>query len=116
MTQAKLICSIGAIVFLILLPTALATPLSAASATLQSAKVSTRSTNGTAGNGGGLSKVIDSIPPYLIIALIPLLFIIGALFYFFFMGDQDRGAQGDEKEADVQFTDEGEDMVWRELK
>jgi hypothetical protein len=88
--------------------------------TPQTPTVSTNSTNGTAltsaGNGGSLSKVIGSISPYLIIALIPLLFIIGALFYFFFMGDQDRGAPSDEKEADVQFTDAREDTGWRELK
>ena len=46
----------------------------------------------------------------------PLLFVIGALFYFFFMGDQDRGAPSDENEANVQFTDAGEDTGWRELK
>lgn len=90
------------------------------SPTPQTPTVSTNSTNGTAatsaGNGGGLTKVISSISPYLIIALIPLLFIIGALFYFFFMGDQDRGIPSDEKEADVQFTDAREDTGWRELK
>ncbi len=189
MTQPKRICALGAIVFLILLPTALAThalaspsvtspapvkatrdqglsqawisgqdtgatrsptmvyalavdapiaqseipnvlvpsaipsaepSLPTASPTLQPATVSTNSTNGTAptsgGNGVDLGKIIGSISPYLIIALIPLLFIIGALFYFFFMGDQDRGAASDENEADVQFTGAGEDTEWRELK
>jgi len=187
MTQAKRICGIGAIVFLILQPTALAThaltsvtsfaPVNATrdqgfsqtwlseqgtgaacspamvyalavdvpvaqseipnvlvpstipsaepslptvSPTPQPATASTNSTNGTAptsaGNGIDLGKVIGSISPYLIIALIPLLFVIGALFYFFFMGDQDRGAPNDENEADIQFTDAGEDTGWRELK
>ena len=188
MTQPKRICAIGAIVFLILLPTALAAhalaspsgsslapvatrdqglsqawffgqdtgaphspamicalvidaqiaqnelpnvlvpstipsaepSLPTASPTPQPATVSTNSTNGTipisAGNGFDLGKVIGSISPYLIIALIPLLFVIGALFYFFFMGDQDRGAPSDENEANVQFTDAGEDTGWRELK
>jgi len=94
--------------------------LPSASPTPQAPTVSTNGTNGTAltsaGNGGSLSKVIGSISPYLIIALIPLLFIIGALFYFFFMGDQDRGTPSDEKEADVQFTDARGDTEWRELK
>jgi hypothetical protein len=187
MTQSKRICGIGAIVFLILLTTALAThaltsvtslvPVKAArdqdfsqaslsgqgsgaarspamvgalvinapiaqseipnvlvpsaipsaepslptiSPTPQPATASTNSTNGTAptsaGNGVDLGKVIGSISPYLIIALIPLLLVIGALFYFFFIGDQDRGAPSDENEADVQFTDAGEDTGWRELK
>jgi len=188
MTQPKRICAIGAIVFLILLPTALAAhalispsvsslapvatrdqglsqawffwqdtgaphspamicalvidaqiaqnelpnvlvpstipsaepSLPTASPTPQPATVSTNSTNGTipisAGNGIDLGKVFGSISPYLIIALIPLLFVIGALFYFFFMGDQDRGAPSDENEANVQFTDAGEDTGWRELK
>ncbi|MGZ4869369.1 MAG: hypothetical protein ACXV2F_03290 [Halobacteriota archaeon] len=189
MTQPKRICAIGAIAFLILLPTALAThalvspsvsslalvkaprdqclsqawffgqntgaphspamicalvihasiaqneipnvlvpstipsaepSLPSASPTPQPATVSTNSTSGiapiSAGNGFDLAKVIGSISPYLIIALIPLLFVIGALFYFFFMGDQDRGAPSDEKEADVQFADASEDTGWRELK
>jgi hypothetical protein len=79
---------------------------------------STNSTSGTAptsaGNGVDLGKVIGSISPYLIIALIPLLFVIGGLFYFFFTDDQDRGAPSDEN--DVQFADAGEDAGWRELK
>jgi hypothetical protein len=188
MTQPKRICAIGAIVFLILLPTAFAThalaspsvsslapvatrdqglsqawffgqdtgaphspamicalvidaqiaqneipnvlvpstipsaepSLPSTSPPPQQATVSTNSTNGTApisaGNGIDLGKVFGSISPYLIIALIPLLFVIGALFYFFFMGDQDRGAPSDEKEADVQFADASEDTGWRELK
>jgi hypothetical protein len=86
----------------------------------QPAAASTNSTNGTAptsaGNGVDLGKVIGSISPYLIIALIPLLFVIGALFYFFFTDDHDRGAPSDENEADVQFADAGEDTGWRELK
>jgi len=86
----------------------------------QPATASTNSTSRTAttsaGNGVDLSKVIGSVSSYLIIALIPLLFVIGALFYFFFMGDQDRGATNDENEADVQFADAGEDTGWRELK
>jgi hypothetical protein len=189
MTQPKRICAIGAIVFLILLPTALAAhalaspsisslapveatrdqglsqawffgqdtcaprspamicalvidaqiaqneipnvlvpstipsaepSLPSASPTPQPATASTNSTNGTTpistGNGIDLGKVIGNISPYLIIALIPLLFVIGALFYFFFMGDQDRGAPSDENEANVQFADAGEDTGWRELK
>ena len=187
MTQSKRICGIGAIVFLILLTTALAThalasvtsitpvkatrdqdlpqawffgqdtgavrspamvralvidapiaqseipnvlvpsaipsavpSLPTTSPTPQPAAASTNGTNGaapsSAGNGVDLGKIIGSISPYLIIALIPLLFVIGGLFYFFFMGDQDRGAPSDEHEADVQFTDAGEDTGWRELK
>jgi len=91
-----------------------------ASPTPQPAAASTNSTSGTAptsaGNGVDLGKIIGSISPYLIIALIPLLFVIGALFYFFFTDDQDRGAPSDENEADVQFADAGEDTGWRELK
>ena len=94
--------------------------LPSASPTPQPVTASANSTNGTtpisAGGGIDLSKVMSSISPYLIIALIPLLFVIGALFYFFFMGDQDRAAPSDEKEADVQFADVGEDTGWRELK
>jgi len=94
--------------------------LPTASPTPQPATVSTNSTNGTAltsaGNGIDVGKIIGSISPYLIIALIPLLSVIGALFYFFFMGDQDRGAPSDENEADVQFTNASEDTGWRELK
>jgi hypothetical protein len=187
MTQSKRICGIGAIVFLILLTTALAThalasvtsitsvkatrdqdlpqawffgqdtgavrspamvrallidapiaqseipnvlvpsaipsavpSLPTTSPTPQPATASTNGTNGaapsSAGSGVDLGKIIGSISPYLIIALIPLLFVIGGLFYFFFMGDQDRGAPSDEHEADVQFTDAGEDTGWRELK
>jgi len=86
----------------------------------QPAAASTNGTNGTAptsaGNGVDLGKVIGSISPYLIIALIPLLFVIGALFYFFFTDDHDRGAPSDENEADIQFADAGEDTGWRELK
>jgi hypothetical protein len=187
MTQPKRICGIGAIVFLILLPTALAThalasvtslapvkatrdqglpqawffghytgaarspamacalvidapiaqseipnilvpsaipsaepSLPTTSPTPQPATASTNSTNGaapsSAGSGVDLGKIIGSISPYLIIALIPLLFVIGGLFYFFFMGDQDRRAPSDENDADVQFKDAGEDTGWRELK
>jgi hypothetical protein len=82
------------------------------------ATASTNSTSGTAptsgGNGVDLGKVIGGISPCLIIALIPLLFVIGGLFYFFFTDDQDRGAPSDEN--DVQFADGGEDAGWRELK
>ena len=185
MTQPKRICSIGAIVFLILLSTALEThaltsvtsltpvkamrdqglpqawffgqdtgaarspamvcalvidapiaqseipnvlvpstipsaepSLPTASPTPQPVTASTSSTSGTAptsaGNGVDLGKVIGGISPYLIIALIPLLFVIGGLFYFFFTDDQDRGVPSDEN--DVQFADAGEDAGWRELK
>jgi hypothetical protein len=91
-----------------------------ASPTPQPTTISTNSTNATApesaGNGMDLGKVFGSISPYFIVALIPLLFIIGALFYFFFIGDQERGAASDEKESEVQFTDASEDSGWRELK
>jgi len=94
--------------------------LATTSPTPQPAMASTNSTNGaapsSAGNGVDLGKIIGSISPYLVIALIPLLFVIGGLFYFFFVGDQDRRAPSDENEADVQFTDTGEDTGWRELK
>ncbi|MGZ4852663.1 MAG: hypothetical protein ACXV3D_05685, partial [Halobacteriota archaeon] len=81
-----------------------------------SPNTSNSTTQNTAENGFSLSKIVGSISPFFIIALIPLLFVIGALFYFFFMGDQDRGAPSDEKEADVQFADASEDTGWRELK
>jgi hypothetical protein len=61
-----------------------------------------------------LDKIIGSISPIFIIALIPLLFVIGALFYFFFMGDQDRTAR-EERETDVELNDTGEYEEWREL-
>jgi len=91
-----------------------------ATATPQPNAVSTNGSNSTAAasvhSGLDFSKVVGSVPPYFIIALIPLLFVIGALFYFFFMGDQERGASSEEKEASTQFTENGEDTGWRELK
>jgi len=92
-------------------------PLPTTSPTPQPTTVSANTTStATTKSGADLIKVISDISPYLIIALIPLLFIIGALFYFFFMGDQDRGASGDDEEGGVQFTDPAEETGWRELK
>jgi len=91
------------------LPTTSPTPQPSTTLTNTSSAATTKS-------GVDLIKVISDISPYLIIALIPLLFIIGALFYFFFMGDQDRGASGDDEEGGVQFTDAAEETGWRELK
>jgi hypothetical protein len=165
MTQPKRICAIGAIVFLILLLTALAAHALVSPSVSSLAPVATRDQGLSQawffGQDTGAphspamicALVIDAQiaqneipnvlvpstipsaepslpaasptpqPPTvstnstnLIIALIPLLFVIGALFYFFFMSDQDRGAPSDENEANVQFTDAGEDTGWRELK
>ena len=73
--------------------------------------------NVTAANTGisfSLDKIVDSISPIFIIALIPLLFIIGALFYFFFMGDHDRTTR-EEQEIDAELNDTSEYEEWREL-
>lgn len=89
------------------------------SPTPQPPKVSTNTSNRTTlnstGNGFSLGKIVGSISPFFIIALIPLLFVIGALFYFFFMGDQDRGAPDEDQEADAGLGNADEDTGWREL-
>lgn len=73
--------------------------------------------NTTVANTGisfSLDKIVGNISPIFIIALIPLLFIIGALFYFFFMGDHDRMAH-EEQETDAELNDTSEYEEWREL-
>jgi hypothetical protein len=62
-----------------------------------------------------LEKFVGSISPIFVIVLIPILFVIGALFYFFFMGDQDRTPREESTETDAEsnITDEYEE--WREL-
>jgi len=89
------------------------------SPTPQSPKVSTNvsksATLNSTGNGFSLGKIVGSISPFFIIALIPLLFVIGALFYFFFMGDQDRRAPEEDQEADAGLSNADEDTGWREL-
>lgn len=90
-----------------------------ASPTPQSPRVSTTvsdsATQNSTGNGLDLGKIMGSISPYFIIALIPLLFVIGALFYFFFMGDQDRGTRDEDQQAEAGLSDADEDTGWREL-
>jgi hypothetical protein len=89
------------------------------SPTPQSSRVSTNVSNSAAvnstGNGFSLDKIVGSISPFFIIALIPLLFVIGALFYFFFMGDQDRGTPDEDQQADAGLSNVDEDSEWREL-
>jgi hypothetical protein len=89
------------------------------SPTPQPARVSTNvnkiTTQNSAGNSFDLGKIVGSISPFFIIALIPLLFVIGALFYFFFMGDQERRVSDEEQEADVELSNAGEESGWREL-
>jgi hypothetical protein len=80
-----------------------------------STNVSNSATLSSTGNGFSLDKIVGSISPFLIIALIPLLFVIGALFYFFFMGDQDRGTPDEDQEADAGLSNADEDTGWREL-
>jgi hypothetical protein len=80
-----------------------------------STNVSNSTTLNSTGNGFSLGKIVGSISPFFIIALIPLLFVIGALFYFFFMGDQDRGTPDEDQEADAGLGNAGEDTGWREL-
>jgi hypothetical protein len=73
--------------------------------------------NTTAANTGinfSLDKIVGSISTIFIIALIPLLFIIGALFYFFFMGDHDRTTL-EERETNAELNDTSEYEEWREL-
>ena len=85
----------------------------------QSPTVSTNVSNSAAvsstGNGFNLGKIVGNISPFFIIALIPLLFVIGALFYFFFMGDQDRGTPDEDQQADAGLSNGDEDTGWREL-
>jgi hypothetical protein len=89
------------------------------SPTPQPAKVSTNvvtnTTQNSTGKGFDLGKIVGSISPFFIIALIPLLFVIGALFYFFFMGDQERRVSDEDREADAELSDAGEETGWREL-
>jgi hypothetical protein len=80
-----------------------------------STNTSNRTTVNSTGNGFSLGKIVGSISPLFIIALIPLLFVIGALFYFFFMGDQDRGAPDEDQEAEAGLDNAGDDTGWREL-
>lgn len=89
------------------------------SPTPQSPRVSTNVSHSAAvnstGNGYSLGKIVGSISPFFIIALIPLLFVIGALFYFFFMGDQERGTPDEDQQADTGLNNTDEDTEWREL-
>jgi len=89
------------------------------SPTPQPAKVSTNvsknMTQNSTGTSFDLGKIFGSISPFFIIALIPLLFVIGALFYFFFMGDQERRVSDEEQEADAELSNAGEETGWREL-
>jgi len=98
------------------------------SPTPQPAKVSTNvsknATQNSTGTGLDLGRIFGSISPFFIIALIPLLFVIGALFYFFFMGDQERRVsdEGQERrvsdegqEADSELINPSEETGWREL-
>ena len=89
------------------------------SPTPQPAKVSTNVSKNTTQNSTGtsfdLGKIVGSISPFFIIALIPLLFVIGALFYFFFMGDQERRVSDEDQEADAELSNASEETGWREL-
>ena len=89
------------------------------SPTPQPARVSTNVNENTTQNSTGtsfdLGKVVGSISPFFIIALIPLLFVIGALFYFFFMGDQERRVSDEGQEADSELINPSEETGWREL-
>src|SRR5665647_3362759 len=98
-----------------------------------STNVSKNTTQNSTANGFDLGKIVGNISPFFIIALIPLLFIIGALFYFFFMGDQERRVsdegqerrvsdEGQERrvsdegqEADSELINPSEETGWREL-
>jgi hypothetical protein len=80
-----------------------------------STKVSNNPTQNSTGNGFDVGRIVGSISPFFVIALIPLLFIIGALFYFFFMGDQERGAPEEDQETDTGLSSVDEDTGWREL-
>jgi large-conductance mechanosensitive channel len=87
--------------------------------TPQPASASTNVNENTMQNSTGtsfdLGKVVGSISPFFIIALIPLLFVIGALFYFFFMGEQERTVSDEDQEADAELSNADEETEWREL-
>ncbi len=89
------------------------------SPTPQPAKVSTtvvtNTTQNSTGKGFDLGKIVGSISPFFIIALIPLLFVIGALFYFFFMGDQERRVSDEDQEVEAELSNASEETEWREL-
>ncbi|MGZ4881697.1 MAG: hypothetical protein ACXV6K_02860 [Halobacteriota archaeon] len=81
-------------------------------------------TKNSTGTGFDLGKIVGNISPFFIIALIPLLFVIGALFYFFFMGDQERRVSDEGRERRVSDQDQegysesinaNEETGWREL-
>lgn len=80
-----------------------------------STNVSKNTTQNSTGTGFDLGKIVGSISPFFIIALIPLLFVIGALFYFFFMGDQERRGSDEDQEAEVELSNTDDDTGWREL-
>jgi flagellar basal body-associated protein FliL len=77
--------------------------------------VSESTTQNSTGTSFDLGKIVGSISPFFIIALIPLLFVIGALFYFFFMGDQERGVSDEDQEADAELSYADEETGWKEL-
>jgi len=77
--------------------------------------VSKNATQTSTGTGYDLGKIAGSVSPFFIIALIPLLFVIGALFYFFFMGDQERRGSDGDQEADTELINVSEETGWREL-
>jgi hypothetical protein len=75
---------------------------------------SSSAAGGGTGNSMSLDKIIGNISPSFIIALIPLLFVIAALFYFFFMGDHYSGAPDEDQQTEVELS-EVEDGGWRQL-
>ncbi|MGZ8873921.1 MAG: hypothetical protein ACXW06_02665 [Halobacteriota archaeon] len=80
-----------------------------------STNVNENTTQNSTGTSFDLGKVVGSISPFFIIALIPLLFVIGALFYFFFMGEQERTVSDEDQEANAELSNAGEETGWREL-
>jgi hypothetical protein len=80
-----------------------------------STNVSESTTQNSTGTSFDLGKIVGSISPFFIIALIPLLFVIGALFYFFFWGDQERRVSDEDQEADAELSNASEETEWREL-
>jgi len=80
-----------------------------------STNVSGNTTQNSTGTGFDLGKIVGSISPFFIIALIPLLFVIGGLFYFFFWGDQERRVSDEDQEADAELSNGGEETGWHEL-
>jgi hypothetical protein len=80
-----------------------------------STNVSGNTTQNSTGTSFDLGKIVGSISPFFIIALIPLLFVIGALFYFFFWGDQERRVSDEDQEADAELSNASEETEWREL-